>query len=183
MSVLDTIDWESWLYKPGMPPVKPDFDTSMVDQCYQLADKWYHHSLKNKFHKFSSEDIKSFTANQSVVFLDTLIAFDKLDFKWKHHLDALNTMASVYQEYSKSTNAEVLFRWYVLQVTGHNQEYYSRLGEWLGTVGRMKFVRPGYVLLNKVDRSMALHYFEKFHNRYHAICKSMVRRDLGLDKD
>lgn len=180
-SVLDTIDWESWLYKPGMPPVKPDFDTSMVDQCYKLADKWYHHTLQNKFHKFSSDDIKSFTANQSVVFLDTLIAFDKLDFKWKHHLDALDTMASVYHEYSKSTNAEVLFRWYVLQVTGHNQEYYSRLGEWLGTVGRMKFVRPGYVLLNKVDRSMALHYFKKFHNRYHAICKSMVRRDLGLE--
>jgi leukotriene-A4 hydrolase len=33
------VDWDSWFYKPGLPP-KPKFDTSMVDKCYALADKW-----------------------------------------------------------------------------------------------------------------------------------------------
>lgn len=36
---LEMVDWDSWFYKPGMPP-KPDFDTSMVDKCYELAKKW-----------------------------------------------------------------------------------------------------------------------------------------------
>lgn len=36
---LESVDWDSWFYKPGLPP-KPDFDTSMVDKCYALADKW-----------------------------------------------------------------------------------------------------------------------------------------------
>jgi leukotriene-A4 hydrolase len=47
---LESVDWDSWFYKPGLPP-KPDFDTSMVDKCYALAKKWesevsiswYHH--------------------------------------------------------------------------------------------------------------------------------------------
>jgi leukotriene-A4 hydrolase len=36
---LEQVDWDSWFYKPGLPP-KPDFDTSMVDDCYALAKKW-----------------------------------------------------------------------------------------------------------------------------------------------
>jgi hypothetical protein len=36
---LAEVDWDSWFYKPGLPP-KPEFDTSMVDKCYALADKW-----------------------------------------------------------------------------------------------------------------------------------------------
>lgn len=36
---LESVDWDTWFYKPGMPP-KPKFDTSMVDKCYALADNW-----------------------------------------------------------------------------------------------------------------------------------------------
>lgn len=36
---LESVDWDTWFYKPGLPP-KPKFDTSMVDKCYELAKKW-----------------------------------------------------------------------------------------------------------------------------------------------
>jgi hypothetical protein len=36
---LESVDWDTWFYKPGLPP-KPKFDTSMVDKCYDLAKKW-----------------------------------------------------------------------------------------------------------------------------------------------
>lgn len=180
---LDSIDWESWLYKPGMPPIKPKFDTTLVDQCYTLADKWINSvsSKKDLAAEFSPQDISDFTANQSVVFLDTLSSFDKLpDFKWKNHLHALEEMSRIYSAYSELSNAEVVFRWFVLQVGGHNTAYYDQLGLWLGTVGRMKFVRPGYVLLNSVDKKLALEYFHKYETTYHPICRAMVRKDLGL---
>jgi len=38
-AALAKVDWDTWFYKPGLPP-KPKFDTSMVDKCYALADKW-----------------------------------------------------------------------------------------------------------------------------------------------
>jgi leukotriene-A4 hydrolase len=34
-----TINWEERLYTPGLPP-KPDFDTSLAEECYNLAAKW-----------------------------------------------------------------------------------------------------------------------------------------------
>lgn len=180
---LDTIDWESWLYKPGMPPITPKFDTSLADQCYGLADKWYNAVKSNaSFNEtFSANDIVDFNSNQSVVFLDTLVSLNKReDFKWSENQDALKAMSEIYKSYSESQNAEVLFRWFVVQVTGQNTVYYDQLGEWLGTVGRMKFVRPGYVLLNKVDHERAITYFRKFESSYHPICKAMVKKDLGL---
>ncbi len=50
----------------------------------------------------------------------------------------------------------------------------------LGRVGRMKYVRPGYRALNKVDRQLALDTFEKHKDFYHPICRGMVEKDLGL---
>lgn len=182
---LDSIDWNTWLYKPGMPPVKPKFDSTLVDQCYNLADKWYNAIVKrnkNYSQVFHYDDVKDFSSNQSVVFLDTLTSFDKHEsFKWSDNIDALQAMGDIYSNYSQSKNAEVVFRWYALQVTGKNTQFYDPLGEWLGTVGRMKFVRPGYVLLNKANHEKAIAYFKKFEASYHPICRSMVKKDLGLN--
>ncbi|CUM63110.1 uncharacterized protein PRCAT00000677001 [Priceomyces carsonii] len=181
---LDSIDWKAWIFNPGMPPVKPNFDTSLADQCYSLADKWYKEITENNddYKKyFDKKDITCFSANQSVVFLDSLISFEKIGtFTWKSHKSALEALNEIYTDYSKSSNCEVLSRWLILQVTGENQHFYKRLGEFLGTVGRMKFVRPGYVLLNKVDHELAIHYFKQFESRYHPICRSMVKKDLNL---
>lgn len=33
------IDWNDRLYSPGLPP-KPEFDTTLADQCFKLAEKW-----------------------------------------------------------------------------------------------------------------------------------------------
>lgn len=33
------IDWEDKFYTPGLPP-KPEFDTSLANECYDLANKW-----------------------------------------------------------------------------------------------------------------------------------------------
>lgn len=179
---LDKIDWDSWLFKPGMPPVDPKFDTTLVDQCYNLADRWFKAVKTGDLGEFSSKDIESFSSNQSVVFLDTLESFNKRsDFKWSDHKNSLVEMSKIYSSYTKLTNCEVLFRWFILQVDGQHEEFYKLLGEWLGTVGRMKFVRPGYILLNKVHHQLAIEYFSKFENNYHPICKAMVKKDLGLD--
>lgn len=46
-----SIDWNDRLYSPGLPP-KPDFDTSLAIQCYDLAKKWKENVRYNK-HSFA----------------------------------------------------------------------------------------------------------------------------------
>jgi leukotriene-A4 hydrolase len=57
---------------------------------------------------------------------------------------------------------------------------YAGVAELLGQVGRMKFVRPLFRSLNKVDRELALKTFEKNKDFYHPICRQMAEKDLGL---
>ncbi|CAI5757475.1 unnamed protein product [Candida verbasci] len=178
---LDSIDWETWLYKPGFPPVDPKFDTSLVVKCYKLSEKWLNATKHQHNLKFSKNDIESFTPNQSVVFLDSLISYEKIEgISWKDHQDVLNEMSKIYTTYNETLNAEIKFRWYYLLVTGHLDEYEYKLADWLGTVGRMKFVRPGYVLLNEVDSRLATETYCKFKDFYHPICSQLVKKDLGL---
>ena len=37
---VESIDWNTWLHKPGMPPYKPSFDITLAEEAWKLADKW-----------------------------------------------------------------------------------------------------------------------------------------------
>lgn len=183
--LLDSIDWELWLFQPGLPPM-PKFNTELVDECYNLALKWFktiQNSPDSLDSTFSPNDIINFGSNQNGVFLDKLASYEgKNGFSWssKNGQRAIKIMSKLYSKYPLSQNAEVVFRWFRLLLTGKIQSSYSELANWVGTVGRMKFVRPSYLMLNKVDHDLAIKTFKKFESFYHPICKAMIKKDIGL---
>jgi aminopeptidase N len=61
---LKTIDFDLWINKPGMPPVDPQFDTSLADACYNLADRWDQARNTEDLSGFSAKDIEKFTSTQ-----------------------------------------------------------------------------------------------------------------------
>ena len=127
---LNDVDWDFWFYSPGMPP-KPDFDTSLVDVCYDLATKWETDVIEP-----DAGDIKGWSANQVVVFLDRVLTFTQPLSK-----RASYAMGSVYG-FSKSQNVEVVSRYYQVALKAKDETVYKPTAELLGSVGRMKFVRP-----------------------------------------
>lgn len=61
---LKTIDFDLWINSPGMPPVDPNFDTSLADACYNLATRWDQARDSEDFSAFSSKDVETFTSTQ-----------------------------------------------------------------------------------------------------------------------
>lgn len=185
--VLNEIDWDTWLYAPGMPIDKPNFDTSLADACFDLAQKWVDaiksapSTASNAYfeEKFSESDLETWNSQQEVVFIDSISDSPDLDWKDPKTHAAVQTIGELYS-FSSSSNPEVISRWYHVAVQARVTESYKPLSEWLGTVGRMKFVRPGYRQLNKVHRQLAVEAFKKNESFYHPICRSMVVKDLGL---
>jgi leukotriene-A4 hydrolase len=54
---ISSIDWATWLYAPGMPPYKPDFDASLAVKSRQLSDKWIAGEIledREEFEQFSA---------------------------------------------------------------------------------------------------------------------------------
>jgi len=169
--LLNDLDWDSWFYKPGLPP-KPDFDTSMVDVCYKLADKW-EAKLKGK-KDFTPEvnDIHGWVGNQTVVFLERVQKFAK-----PLRAEDVEEMGKAYG-FAKSQNVEIVSRYFIVGLKAKDTAVYEPTATLLGKVGRMKFVRPLYRHLNEVDRDLAVKTFEAHESFYHPICRGMVSKDL-----
>lgn len=174
-----------------MPP-KPEFDTSLIDVCYKLAEQWkdkvsltvYQSSnfrallecVLTRIKNFtpSPKDVESLSGNQKLVFLQQLLTFpEPLD------AERVEKMGDVY-EFNSSKNAEVKSGYFEVSLKSKVTSTYQHVAELLGQVGRMKFVRPLFTALNKVDRPLALSTFEKNKGFYHPICRAMVAKDLGV---
>ena len=116
------------------------------------------------------------TGNQKLVFLEKLQTFDPpLDKA------ASRKLASAYDILS-SQNAELLCAYFLVALKAEDDAVYERVYEFLGTIGRMKYVRPLFRALNKVKPDLATKAFEKYKDFYHPITRGMVEKDLGLAK-
>lgn len=131
--ILREVDWDAWFYKPGLPP-KPDFDTSLANVVYELANKW--RSLPEfSFHPQPS-DIQGLTANQIVVFLEQVLLFEQ-----PLTADLSKIMGEVYG-FAKSENIEVSNLYLQIGLKAGDKSVIEPTVDLLGKIGRMKFVRP-----------------------------------------
>lgn len=171
--LLTELDWDKWFYAPGLPP-KPAFDTSLVDVVYDLAKKWA--SLPSSSFKPAPSDLEGLTANQIVVFLEQILRWDQ---PLRPELSKL--MGDVYG-LSKSENIEVANLYFQVGMKAGDQSVIEPTAELLGRIGRMKFVRPLFRNLQKINRPVALETFDKYKDFYHPICRAMVEKDLFGEK-
>ena len=179
------LDWDKWFYAPGFPP-KPDFDTSLVDGVYKLADRWetltqdvsVKQGPSTESFEPSKDDIKGLTANQLVVFLERVLLFPQ-----PLPAAAARKMGPLY-DFTTSQNVELVSRYCQIAMKAGDKSCLDTVTGLLGRVGRMKFVRPLYKGLIKVDRALAEKTFEKNKDFYHPICSGMVRKILseGMDR-
>lgn len=168
-----------------MPPNIPQFDPSLADECYRLVDKWVDLAKSNStdisgFNE--SRDIGNFEPDQHKLFLESLT--EKFG-AYSVSEQIIRKLPSIYPFYAASTNGEIKSSWNELLIRFGNYNTTDQIVQdfamWLGTVGRMKFVRPGYKLLQAyVSKEFAISTFTKFESSYHPICKTMVKKDLSL---
>ncbi|PYH41886.1 bifunctional aminopeptidase/epoxide hydrolase [Aspergillus saccharolyticus JOP 1030-1] len=172
--LLNELDWDRWFYAPGLPP-KPDFDTSLVDVVYSLSRKWK--AMPGSPFKPDSSDIKDLTANQIIVFLEQVLLFEE---PLTPELSRL--MGEVYG-LARSENIEVANLYFQVGLKAGDNGVIEPTTQLLGRIGRMKFVRPLYRSLQKVNRPVAVETFEQNKAFYHPICRAMVEKDLFGKKD
>ncbi|RMZ79388.1 hypothetical protein DV738_g3382, partial [Chaetothyriales sp. CBS 135597] len=175
---LESIDWDTWFYAPGYPPFTPDLSNRLVDAPLALADKWETlasaaatSSGQDRPGSFtpSPSDIANFSANQVVVLLEKCLLFEN-----PIPVSQVQEMGKTYK-LKDSQNVEVSSRYYQLAMRSGDQSIKPLVGDLLGKVGRMKFVRPlyrGLVRLGDVD--FARQVFDKNKDFYHPICRQMV---------
>ncbi|KAI9223219.1 leukotriene A-4 hydrolase-like protein [Blastocladiella britannica] len=173
---LKKVNWEQWLHAPGMPPVKNEYDDSLAKPCLDLAARWEaSRDAEDTLASFKPEDVAELNALQMVMFLELLQL--KANLPHAH----LARMDEVYK-LTAARNCEIRFRWHSIALAASYKSIYTESASFLSEVGRMKYVRPLFRLLNKAEggRDLAVATFTKLRDGYHPICSNLVAKDLGL---
>ncbi|XP_061384257.1 leukotriene A-4 hydrolase isoform X3 [Danaus plexippus] len=169
---LAQVDWDSWLYKSGMPPVIPEYDTSMTKAVNDLLAK-----INSSNTTFSYEDIKSFTPHQIINLLQSLIDQEPLP------VEKLRFLGREYK-INDSKNTEIIYRWLRICIRSKDQDRVDDALAFVNHQGRMKYVRPIYRDLYAWEdvRERAIENFLNNEPYMMHVSAYTLRKDLRLSE-
>lgn len=173
-------DWDTWLYKPGMPET-PNFDRTLSAACENLADAWL--SVDDDATNAPKTDISEWSTGQKICFLDALMS-KCADRKQPLPLSTVSLMKAAYSMH-ETHNAEVLHRFCMISIESGDASIIPVVVRFITTQGRMKFVRPLYraLFLSDFGKDTAVATFLEHRDFYHPVCAKMLAKDLKVDQD
>lgn len=169
--IIESVDWDTWLYGEGFPPVQPCYDDELMRSCHELAESW----LKGDQTKAQLFD--ALKPGQKVMFLDLLL----------RHADAISpaSVSSIYDLYDlgNCNNPEIQLRFYMLAARTRTQSLYPAAASFAAKHGRVNYCKSVYGELFRADdlgREMALKTFNTHQEFYHPVARSMIAKELQL---
>jgi len=184
---LSGIDWDKLFFAPGMPENMKPIESPMLNKCDKLADDMIQIATsKRLISKSVIEDRVPAHALELWYPQVTMILLEKVADEIEQALKAKKISRKQFRDYvnffgdwlklDSSKNAEIKFRWLMLALLGGERK--KEAAEMASSVGRMKFARPLYRALMKVDLDFAVKTFLENEDFYHPICRKMVKSDL-----
>jgi len=162
------IPLDEWLNKPGLPATAPRPSSDAFQKVAAAAKQWT-----------GGDASKIQTAGWTT-------------HEWLHFLKALpgdlgaEKMRELDRAFSftRSGNSEILEQWLLMAVRNHYEPAYTRLEDFLVSVGRRKYVKPLYEELVKTPegRSRAAAIYKKARPGYHPITVRTVDGIVGTAK-
>ncbi|CAK5082914.1 unnamed protein product [Meloidogyne enterolobii] len=178
-SILDSINWNNWLHRPGMPPQKPTFDETLLKICKSLANKWLYGSDKeiNELGAIEFEEMMTAQKEKFFSLLDVGISSGS-DHSFNH--ERIEIME---KKYSLNTtgNCDVKCQWILVALQAKWEPIIPIALKFVSDIGRVKYVRPCYQRMFewKVSRESALETFEKNKPRMHNFTIQFVQSLLN----
>ncbi|CAB1333767.1 unnamed protein product [Coregonus sp. 'balchen'] len=175
VDILNKVDWNAWMHTPGMPPVKPQYDTTMADACIALCKRWVK-TKEGDLGNFSEVDVKTLSTHQLIEFLSLLLQEEPLP------LSHVKRMQEVYH-LNAFINAEIRFRWLRLCVKSKWEDAIPMALKMATEQGRMKFTRPLFKEVYNFDkyREEAVRVFIANRAAMHPVTANLVAKDLKVD--
>ena len=136
-SLLKSIDWNLWLNSTGMPPIIPDYDQTLSEECTALAQRWIT-ANDNELSQFSVRDLSSMDSWQRIDFLNQLLESESPISATK--------MIAITDAYDLRSvqNAEIRALWIRVGLKAHWKGCVDDAIEFITSQGRMKFLKPIY---------------------------------------
>ncbi|TEB26297.1 leukotriene-A4 hydrolase [Coprinellus micaceus] len=180
---LDSIDWDAWFYGEGVDlPVEMEYDLTLAKEAYDLASRWdvARNVSDTSRLSFKESDIEKFDTNQLISFLERLQTFSALPGNLVEHLGSLYGL-------STTGNAELRFRFYENALADPSspsaKTFAEEAAKWVVgedatavVKGRMKFCRPTFRAIAKVDNDLAVKTYTPNKGSFHPIAAKLIEK-------
>ena len=159
--LLDKVGAERWLHGSGIPDNCPTFDSGELKSLQALAAGW------SKGARPDAESSRKWSVEAWQIYLHGLPqVLSEADCRWLDERFSL----------TQSGNCEILCNWLTIAAGSSYAPAFDRLRSFLGSVGRMKYLKPLYATLhrNEETRAMAREIFDGAAERYHPIARAAL---------
>ncbi len=165
--LLEKVDGRAWIYGPGIPDNRPRFESETLNHIQDAAKAFSAGELPR------ADEMKSWPAHHWQIFLQSV---DRpLDHDRCQWLDQTFRLGD-------SGDYEILSNWLNIAAASGYEPMYPKLREFLGSVGRMKYLKPLYRALydRESTKALAREIFSEHAAKYHPIARAGLEAMLGL---
>ncbi len=168
-ALADKINVDAWVYGPGIPAGAP------------RADRERFEKVDTEREKFLSGTVPASLNTQNWT-----------TYEWLHFLRkmpkplAIGQMAALDKQYNftNSGNSEIADQWYVMAIAANYQKAYPAMDDFLGRVGRRKFLEPLYEeMMNTGKEAMARDIYTRYRGNYHPLAQGTFDKTVLKEKD
>lgn len=169
------IDWQAWLYTPGMPPVIPDYNKILATAADNILSKFLDWDSQGLL-PITQEEKNQLTTNQIIYILQEISIAEPQSIE---KLKALNDLFN----FDNVKNSEIKFRWLRTCIKAKWEEKVHTALTWVNIVGRMKFVRPLYRDLYQweVTKNRTIENFKANRQHMMHVSQYTLAKDLQIE--
>ncbi|MBL7944368.1 MAG: M1 family metallopeptidase [Flavobacteriales bacterium] len=165
-----TVQIDAWVYGPGLPSNIPAVNSAALTEADSLREGWENGKIA-----VTAIPWNNWTYQQQYRFISNLS--DKTDLKRMAELDGAFQL-------TKAVNNEVVFAWLQQSIRRNYSPAYQRVEQFLGSVGRRKFVAPLFTeMVDSGQLEWAKKVYSTTRDGYHAVTINTVDGILGLNKE
>ena len=167
------INWQNWLSEPGLPETVNDFTSAASKACDEYLTKLLNGDKMTNFDKV----FKSWHEYQREYFLKLVISQPNANQLTDEQYAVFNTTLNL----GEGWNSEITHMFLTLMLLNKKTDDSSLavLEKFLAKFGRMKFIRPLYNSLAKINKAKAIEIFNKYKAFYHPIAVRLIEIDFS----
>jgi len=163
----ERIGAREWIFEPGIPANEPTFESTRLTELKALAAGW------KDGQRPDVDQTREWPLAEWLVYLGGLP--DDIGEDGCAWLDSTFDLSS-------SGNSEILCKWLVMAIDNGYDPVYDKTRDFLGSIGRMKYLKPLYKALsgNPKSKELAVRIFDEHKGMYHPIARGGLENILGI---
>lgn len=159
--IFNQIDWDNWVIETGFPNYTNNFTNPLSLTCDERVEQFFNNQLPSGF----KAEFQGWHSYAKGYFLKSI----KDDNKGNNLSDSQFNLLKTTLGLGKGYNAEVSFDYFHIMLNNKKLDDLENLDTFLGTYGRMRYIKPLFVSLAQFNKAKALELFNKHKSFYHPI--------------